>query len=212
MTKEGLAFLERERPDICIFGHTHQLRAEWFGKTLLFNPGSARPKWFTLPRGSGMVKIGDRLTTQHIRLRERLEEFLLLRCALRKSWFSRPTAPRLTGRRGATAGCAAAGSAGFYLMKQRTFHSWVRKSPCPNHSNGANPHPEHVEDSIGHIFPNHCAPGEHYRVHRIESPNKKKRALRAKPTYQRKAEDSHQHPDHLDGFEIPSHYWVQPVN
>ena len=49
MTKEGQAFLEREHPDICIFGHTHQPRTEWFGGMLLFNPGSAGPKRFTLP-------------------------------------------------------------------------------------------------------------------------------------------------------------------
>ena len=57
MTKEGRAFLEREHPDICIFGHTHQPKAEWFGKTLLFNPGSAGPKRFKLPRGLGLLRL-----------------------------------------------------------------------------------------------------------------------------------------------------------
>ena len=57
MTKEGRAFLERERPDVCIFGHTHQPKAEWFGETLLFNPGSAGPKRFTLPRGVGLLHL-----------------------------------------------------------------------------------------------------------------------------------------------------------
>ena len=73
MTKEGRAFLEREHPDVCIFGHTHRPKVEWFGKTLLFNPGSAGPRRFTLPRGVGMIRIGTRLTTQHIRLRDRPE-------------------------------------------------------------------------------------------------------------------------------------------
>ena len=59
MTKEGRAFLEREHPDVCLFGHTHQPKVEWFGKTLLFNPGSAGPRRFTLPRGVGMIRIGD---------------------------------------------------------------------------------------------------------------------------------------------------------
>jgi putative phosphoesterase len=59
MTKEGRAFLKRKHPDICIFGHTHQPRAEWFGKTLLFNPGSAGPKRFTLPRGIGVLGLHD---------------------------------------------------------------------------------------------------------------------------------------------------------
>ncbi len=47
MTKAGRAFLEREQPDVCIFGHTHQPKAKWFGETLPFNPGSAGPKRFS---------------------------------------------------------------------------------------------------------------------------------------------------------------------
>ena len=57
LTKDGRAFLDRERPDICVFGHTHQPKIEWFGKTLLFNPGSAGPKRFSLPRGIGLLTI-----------------------------------------------------------------------------------------------------------------------------------------------------------
>lgn len=60
LTKDGRAFLDREQPDICIFGHTHQPRAEWFGKTLLFNPGSAGPRRFSFPRGVGLLKIHKR--------------------------------------------------------------------------------------------------------------------------------------------------------
>lgn len=74
LTKEGLAFLEREQPDICIFGHTHQPKAEWLGKTLLFNPGSAGPKRFTLPRGLGLLTIDNDTTTPDlIRLEDRPE-------------------------------------------------------------------------------------------------------------------------------------------
>src|SRR5881296_623454 len=57
LTKEGRAFLDRERLDVCIFGHTHQPKAEWYGATLLFNPGSAGPKRFKLPRGLGILTI-----------------------------------------------------------------------------------------------------------------------------------------------------------
>ena len=57
LTRDGRAFLDREQPDICIFGHTHQPKVEWFGKTLLFNPGSAGPKRFSLPRGIGLLTI-----------------------------------------------------------------------------------------------------------------------------------------------------------
>ena len=66
MTKEGRAFLERDHPDVCIFGHTHQPKAEWFGKTLLFNPGSAGPKRFTLPRGIGLLRLCDAEVTPHL--------------------------------------------------------------------------------------------------------------------------------------------------
>lgn len=72
LTKEGRAFLEWERPDICIFGHTHQQKAEWLGQTLLFNPGSAGPKRFTLPRGLGILTIeSGTITPRHIKLAER---------------------------------------------------------------------------------------------------------------------------------------------
>ena len=57
LTKDGRAFLEREQPDICVFGHTHQPKTEWLGKTLLFNPGSAGPKRFKLPRGVGILVL-----------------------------------------------------------------------------------------------------------------------------------------------------------
>jgi uncharacterized protein len=73
LTKEGKAFLDRTRPDICIFGHTHQPKNEWLGDTLLFNPGSAGPKRFTLPRMLGVITIGVRLSVKHVRLKNRLE-------------------------------------------------------------------------------------------------------------------------------------------
>ena len=63
LTKDGRAFLQEEQPDLCIFGHTHQPKAEWFGKTLLFNPGSAGPRRFKLPRGVGLIKIEDTIIT-----------------------------------------------------------------------------------------------------------------------------------------------------
>jgi len=74
LTDEGRAFLERERPDVCIFGHTHQPKAEWFGKALLFNPGSAGPKGFTLPRGVGLLTIANgTITPRHINMADRPE-------------------------------------------------------------------------------------------------------------------------------------------
>ncbi len=58
LTKEGRTFLDRERPDLCIYGHTHQPKTESYGPTLLFNPGSAGPKRFKLPRGLGLLTLG----------------------------------------------------------------------------------------------------------------------------------------------------------
>ena len=59
LTKDGRAFLNRQQPDICIFGHTHQSKSEWLGGRLLFNPGSAGPKRFNLPRGLGLLRFCD---------------------------------------------------------------------------------------------------------------------------------------------------------
>ena len=70
LTKEGRAFLDRTQPDICIFGHTHQPKKERLGNTMLFNPGSAGPRRFTLPRMLGVIVIGARLSAQHIRLQD----------------------------------------------------------------------------------------------------------------------------------------------
>jgi putative phosphoesterase len=72
LTKAGRAFLDRTRPDICIFGHTHQPKSEWLGDTLLFNPGSAGPKRFILPRMVGRITIGIRRSARHIRLEDRV--------------------------------------------------------------------------------------------------------------------------------------------
>jgi predicted phosphodiesterase len=74
LTKDGQAFLDRERPDICVFGHTHHPKAEWFGKTLLFNPGSAGPKRFKLIRGLGLLCLcGAEVTPCLISLPDKVE-------------------------------------------------------------------------------------------------------------------------------------------
>lgn len=68
LTTEGQAFLNRVEPDICIFGHTHRPTKEWLGETLLFNPGSAGPKRFSLPRMLGRIAIGTGVSVKHIEL------------------------------------------------------------------------------------------------------------------------------------------------
>ncbi|TKB69468.1 MAG: metallophosphoesterase family protein [Nitrospira sp.] len=82
LTEDGRAFLDRTRPDICMFGHTHQPKNEWFGDTLLFNPGSAGPKRFTLPRMVGRITIGIHRSAKHITLEDRVPSPKRL-CAIR---------------------------------------------------------------------------------------------------------------------------------
>jgi len=71
LTRDGRAFLDREQADICVFGHTHQPKKELFGDTLLFNPGSAGPKRFSLPRGIGFLTIQrEKVLPRRIRLND----------------------------------------------------------------------------------------------------------------------------------------------
>ena len=74
LTREGASFLERTAPDICVYGHTHQPKAEWREGMLLFNPGSAGPKRFHLPRAIGLLLChGGAVEAQHITLADRPE-------------------------------------------------------------------------------------------------------------------------------------------
>jgi putative phosphoesterase len=57
LTQEAKSWLDLERPDICVFGLSHRPTIEQYGPTLLFNPGSAGPKRFSLPRGIGLLTI-----------------------------------------------------------------------------------------------------------------------------------------------------------
>ena len=57
LTEDARRWLEAEQPDVCIFGHSHRPTIERYGPTLLFNPGSAGAKRFSLPRGVGLLTI-----------------------------------------------------------------------------------------------------------------------------------------------------------
>jgi putative phosphoesterase len=73
-TRDGAGFLARTRPSICIYGHTHQPKAEWQDGMLLFNPGSAGPKRFHLPRAIGLLLLQNgTIETRHITLADRPE-------------------------------------------------------------------------------------------------------------------------------------------
>ena len=79
LTKDGRTFLQKIQPDICIFGHTHQPKIEWFGKTLLFNPGSAGPKRFKLIRGLGLLCLGGaEVTPCLISLPDKVESHVIM--------------------------------------------------------------------------------------------------------------------------------------
>ncbi len=74
LTPGGAAFLKKVRPAICVYGHTHQPTAQWHEGVLLFNPGSAGPKRFHLPRSIGLLLFhNETIEPQHITLADRAE-------------------------------------------------------------------------------------------------------------------------------------------
>lgn len=74
LTKDGMDLLARLRPAVCVYGHTHQPKAEWRDGVLLFNPGSAGPKRFHLPRAVGVLLLEhDTVESHHILLADRAE-------------------------------------------------------------------------------------------------------------------------------------------
>ncbi|MCW5796927.1 MAG: Phosphoesterase [Nitrospira sp.] len=74
LTRHGNDMLARIRPAVCVYGHTHQPKAEWRDGVLLFNPGSAGPKRFRLPRAVGVLLFQNgSIETRHIMLADRAE-------------------------------------------------------------------------------------------------------------------------------------------
>jgi len=49
--------IEKLRPDLVVFGHSHRPYNELLGETMLFNPGSAGPRRFSLPRTVGLLSL-----------------------------------------------------------------------------------------------------------------------------------------------------------
>ena len=71
LTDEAREWLDSTQPHICIFGHSHRPTIEQYGGIMLFNPGSAGPRRFSLPRGVGMVTIRKgRIMSELIRLKD----------------------------------------------------------------------------------------------------------------------------------------------
>ncbi|MGQ0694170.1 MAG: metallophosphoesterase family protein [Nitrospiraceae bacterium] len=57
LTTAAQSWLDQEQPDVCVFGHSHRPMIGRHGHIVLFNPGSAGPRRFSLPRGVGVLTI-----------------------------------------------------------------------------------------------------------------------------------------------------------
>ena|SRR5215510_3219067 len=57
LRKAERQIIEDLQPDIVVFGHSHRPYYEMVGQTTLFNPGSAGPRRFSLPRTVGLLTL-----------------------------------------------------------------------------------------------------------------------------------------------------------
>jgi putative phosphoesterase len=61
--------IEKESPDVLVFGHTHKPFQQQIGKTLYFNPGYAGKKRFDLERSLAILHAGpEELRAEYFRL------------------------------------------------------------------------------------------------------------------------------------------------
>lgn len=58
--------LDQEHPDVLVFGHSHRPYRQQVNGTLLFNPGSAGPRRFKLPRTVGLLTIEPHAVTAEV--------------------------------------------------------------------------------------------------------------------------------------------------
>lgn len=73
LTEDATRWLDSHHPDACIFGHSHRPTIAHYGRTLLFNPGSAGPKRFSLPRGIGVLTVSRKqVMPRLIKLRDKV--------------------------------------------------------------------------------------------------------------------------------------------
>jgi putative phosphoesterase len=54
------AAIERERPDVVVYGHSHKPNLQVVGGVLYVNPGSAGPRRFSLPKTAGVMTVAGR--------------------------------------------------------------------------------------------------------------------------------------------------------
>src|SRR5262245_51559311 len=80
LAKDTKTWLDREQPAVCVFGHSHRPIIEHHGHMILFNPGSAGPRRFSLPRGVGLLTIVEgKVMPRLIRLSDRVNHQSLRR-------------------------------------------------------------------------------------------------------------------------------------
>ena len=66
MTPAQQRIIERHMPDAVLFGHSHKAYSGIWRGTLLFNPGSAGPKRFSLPHTVGLLELSEDSITPRI--------------------------------------------------------------------------------------------------------------------------------------------------
>ena len=57
LKKSDRQMVAQVQPDIVVFGHSHRPYQQRLGTTILFNPGSAGPRRFKLPRTLGILLL-----------------------------------------------------------------------------------------------------------------------------------------------------------
>jgi putative phosphoesterase len=57
--RDAMAKTSQARPDIVIFGHSHEAKLEQSGEVLLFNPGSAGKRRFSLRPTVGLLTVSE---------------------------------------------------------------------------------------------------------------------------------------------------------
>jgi putative phosphoesterase len=66
LEKRDKELVEKLQPHVVIFGHSHRPYQEMLGRTMLFNPGSAGPRRFKLPRTVGLMTLDQSRTEAQI--------------------------------------------------------------------------------------------------------------------------------------------------
>ena len=57
LQKSDRRLIEEVQPHVVVFGHSHRPYQQMLGRTMLFNPGSAGPRRFSLPRTVGILSL-----------------------------------------------------------------------------------------------------------------------------------------------------------